>query len=1148
LTDRAPVKQAARVSPYKGLAPYGADDSSYFFGRNRERDVVIANVRARHLTVVYGESGVGKSSLLHAGVLSQLQQDAREDLEDSDSPEFVPVAFSAWRDDPVIGLLEAVRSCVARLLPDRTLGDSADHDLTGTLAQWARELDCEFLIILDQFEEYFLYHGHEEGDGTFDSEFPQALNDLQLPASFLVAIREDAFAKLDRFKTRVPGLLDNYLRIRHLDERCAREAIERPLDAWNESVPEAERVEVEEALVKAILREVKSGLQAEQSGQGVIEQNGHATEDERVEAPYLQLVLTRLWDEEEKEGSRTLRLKTLERLGGAEKIVQNHLDEALGALPEEEQDVAAAVFYYLVTPEGTKIAQSVETLAAYSGRSPSDVERVLEKLATGSTRIVRPVAPAPGVRGGTRYEIFHDVLAAAILDWRSRADKARLEEEREEAERRRAEAQAQARYQRRRAQAFRALAIGLGAMFAIGLAVWAISQQRSADRTRAASQSRKIAQQAVISIPTDPELAVLLARQALTIRDTHEAEEALREALMASNVRVAYRARHQEEVNTAAFSSDGARIVTANHDRTARIWETATGKTDRVLRGHKGFVSSAAFSPNGKFIVTASGDRTARIWDASTGKTLRILRGHRAAVQSAAFSPSGRMIVTASDDHTVRLWDASTGRRRGVLRGHTRAVNSASFSPDGRLIVSSSKDKKARIWRVATGTTVRVLHGHHDFVWKATFNRSGRKVLTASADGDARIWDVRTGLTKTILRGQGDIVMGAAFSPDGRRVLTTGVNGTARVWDVASRHTVLILRGHGGAVNDGAFSPKGDFVLTASRDRTARLWNVPPPPPRLRHAGPVHEAAFSADGKSVVTGSEDGAARVWSVSSRAPTGVFRAAAPVYAAAIGGNGRRLLSAGPKGASLWDVPTERVVRVLAREPLYGGALSPDGTVVALTDQEKHVFISDAAGRHKRTPIPTKAQVTKVEFSSDGTRVATVDQDGIANVFDATTGRPVATLSEPGQLTGQIELWDANFSPDGKLLVTAGSLGTVKLWDLRRELSVAALPGLTGDVYSAAFNNDGTLIVTASQNGRVDLWDRATGRRVGLLVRHHGEALDANFSPDGRYVVTAGVDHSARIVPCDVCAPIHDLLKLVPAHVTRDLSRQERELYLR
>jgi WD40 repeat protein len=69
-------------------------------------------------------------------------------------------------------------------------------------------------------------------------------------------------------------------------------------------------------------------------------------------------------------------------------------------------------------------------------------------------------------------------------------------------------------------------------------------------------------------------------------------------------------------VDSAAFSPDGSRIVTASGDKTARIWDAATAKEIAVLRGHESYVNSAAFSPDGARIITASGDRTARIWDA----------------------------------------------------------------------------------------------------------------------------------------------------------------------------------------------------------------------------------------------------------------------------------------------------------------------------------------------------------------------------------------------------------------------------------------------------------------------------------------------------------------------------------------------------
>ena len=124
---------------------------------------------------------------------------------------------------------------------------------------------------------------------------------------------------------------------------------------------------------------------------------------------------------------------------------------------------------------------------------------------------------------------------------------------------------------------------------------------------------------------------------------------------------------------SAAFSPDGQRIVTASADKTARIWDAASGKPiGEPLRGHTGAVASAAFSPDGKRIVTASADNTARLWDAATGQPIGApLTGHGNWVQRAAFSPDGKRVVTASWDKTARLWDAETGKQIGdPLKGH----------------------------------------------------------------------------------------------------------------------------------------------------------------------------------------------------------------------------------------------------------------------------------------------------------------------------------------------------------------------------------------------------------------------------------------------------------------------------------------------
>jgi len=125
-----------------------------------------------------------------------------------------------------------------------------------------------------------------------------------------------------------------------------------------------------------------------------------------------------------------------------------------------------------------------------------------------------------------------------------------------------------------------------------------------------------------------------------------------------------------------------------------------TGAVLATLSGHTGLVNSAAFSPNGDRIVTASFDNTARLWDARTGAVLATLSGHTDRVVSAVFSPDGASVVTASADKTARVWDSKTGAILAALSGHADWVNSAAFSPDGSRVVTASLDRTARIWQL----------------------------------------------------------------------------------------------------------------------------------------------------------------------------------------------------------------------------------------------------------------------------------------------------------------------------------------------------------------------------------------------------------------------------------------------------------------
>ena len=130
----------------------------------------------------------------------------------------------------------------------------------------------------------------------------------------------------------------------------------------------ARSVKAEHDLVEAVLDEVAAGrIERHLSGRGLVEEPERA---HRVEAPYLQLVLERLWEVERARGSEVLRASTLAELGGAQRIVEQHLERALARLDQGECDVVARLFNHLVTPSGTKIAHAVDDLARYAMVEP----------------------------------------------------------------------------------------------------------------------------------------------------------------------------------------------------------------------------------------------------------------------------------------------------------------------------------------------------------------------------------------------------------------------------------------------------------------------------------------------------------------------------------------------------------------------------------------------------------------------------------------------------------------------------------------------------------------------------------------------------------------------------------------------------------
>jgi WD40 repeat protein len=1169
-------------SPYKGLTYYSEQDAPFFFGRESETEIITANLMASRLTLLYGESGVGKSSVLHAGAMRRLRQTSHQNIEDWGRPEFVAVAFRNWQNDPIAGLRDAIRTAVAEVLPDVQPVEPMER-LDDELFEWCERIDGDLVIVLDQFEEYFLYHPNEGAPGTFFVEFPRALNRSDLRASFLIGIREDGLAKLDAFKGRIPNLFDNYLRIDHLSLKAARAAIEKPIEQWNALHVDQEDVAIEEGLVDAVLDQVRAGqffLGTGGAGTTTPEsKNGRGTV---IETPFLQLVMTRLWEEELETGSPVLRQATLERLGGAERIVRTHLDRVMGALPHEEQDLAADIFRQLVTPSGTKIAHALPDLAEYAERPESDLVPVIDHLSSSDVRVLRPVAPPPDQPGGLRYEIFHDVLAAAILDWRSRWRQAEVERELEESRK-------EQERERRRARMFQAVAAA-AIILAVGatlLGFWAFNQKNAAVKQRQTAHSEELAAKALLQ--PDPRLSLALSLAAADAKSTPDAEDALRVSLAQSRVRIILRG-HKNWVNTVRWSPDGRYLLTASDDKTAQIWDPQKPTKPLKVFRHQEFVNAASWSADGTRIVTASGN-AARVWTWRTAVPARTTQGRRAGgnplvlrigkptkdctkadncVSAALFGGAdSQYVMTASFDENVRIWDSTTGKM--LWQHQFDNLGTAAIDPSGtRIVVThglSDLQSEIYYWQDLTRKPIRInkpdKDGHHtqtDQANSVIFSADGKYVITASEDKTVAVWDAKTGENLVRMFGAREGIQGVAMSPPpgDKYIAAASKDSTVYLFDWKAENRLPKMLGHTDVVSDVDFSPQGKLLASASGDRTARIWALPPLQ-TLVHTQPVKWAAWSPNGRYAIT-----------ATAQCNSDPFICK----------------------AFLWDVSNPKaqpkLLKVLVKHTdwVTGAGFSPDSTkVVTSSDDQKARVWAVPSGKPLATLKGHTDWLNSASFSPNGKYVVTSSNDGTARIWNWAKGKGktirtihgidsvgsasfdpsgryvVTTGGTPHDYAVKVWAWQknvkkpfrtllghagqvayANWSSHGNYLVSASSDGTARVWDWRHETTISVLRGQAGALKDASFSADGRYVVTTSADGSTWIWDWRAAKAVTQVTFHADVVHSGAFSPDGHRILTGSDDWSADIFTCETCGAVADLVREAHDRVSRTVTPAE------
>ncbi len=1098
------------VCPYRGLEVFDEKHAEFFFGRDHDIRRVVEKLRDSRFLAVLGPSGCGKSSLVRAGVIPALE---RGDLPGSE-------AWTVRLITPTARPLIRLAVQLAQLFPqearesrqrtlDQLRADEQNLDQAAALAFAERPADERLMLVVDQFEEVFTLCDDEADRTAFVANLCSAATIPGGRVVVLLAMRADFYHRCAD-DPQLAALMDaRQFLVSPLTADGLRQAIERP--AWRVDL------RLQAGLVETILGDV-----ADRPGM----------------LPLLEYALREVW---QRRHGRMLTLEAYVAAGEVEGALAQRANAIYKSLTSAQQQIARRVLLRLIQPgEGTEDTRRRARMDELSTRAEekADVEAVVTALAdgrllaTGQDEVTKArvvdVSHVAMIRGwpelGAWIEENRELLRAhrrlteVASEWeaneqdetflyggiRLAAWQDRPLEDLNDLERAflAASREREARERSARRRRIRLTVAGLSAALAVisALAVLALVQRNQA-------LSRQLAANATAQLSIDPELSILLAREAFEVRPTREAEAVLRQAVLESRVRETLRG-HNGPVSGVAFSPDGQRLASAGDDGTVRIWDLAGDADPTVLSGHNGTVRGVAFSPDGQRLASTGDDGTVRIWDLAGGADPTVLRGHNGQVRDVAFSPDGQRLASTGNDGTVRIWDLAGGADPIVLRGHNGTVRGVAFSPDGQRLASAGFDGTVRVWQAAGDANPAVLSGHNGRVFGVAFSADGQRVASAGEDSTVRIWNLAGGADPIVIRGHNGEVFGVTFSSDGQRVASASDDGTVRIWDLAGGADPVILRGHNGPVFGITLSPDGQRVAAGGADGTVRIWNLAggADPIVIRgHNGQVFGVTFSTDGQRIAAGGADGTVRVWQTAGGADSVLLR----------GHNGT----------------------------VGGVAFSPDGQQLASAGDDGTVRIWDPRGGADSIVLHGhNGAVGDVAFSPDGRGVASAGADGTVRVWQTVGGAdPVILHGHRGPAR------DVAFSPDGKQLASPGNDGTVRIWDLAGGADPIVLRGHNGPVVGVAFSPDGKQLASTGIDAAIRVWQTA-GRADPMILRgHNGPVVRVAFSPDGKRLASASLDGTVRVWTCEVCGPIEEVLALGEERITRELTCEEHATFL-
>jgi outer membrane protein assembly factor BamB/HEAT repeat protein len=368
-----------RGGPYRFLNYFDVPDSEFYFGREDDVEAVLQMVQQHRLSVLFGKSAIGKTSLLRAGLMARL----KKETEDADAETVRPwlAAYARCEDDPI----ESIRNSIIEAADALGFDPSAladEPDLMAFVNGIADLTRRDVLVLLDQFEDYFVKLGARVRE-DFIETIAGCLNSDDCNLRLLLSVREDFVGELFELRAKLPEIMHHMYRVRKMSREQAENAIIKPAQNFD--------IQVERDLVTLMLDDLMR---------------------DGIEPAQLQIVCDRLY-ESLSHGSRVITQRIYERHGGAEKILSGYLDHMLNQFPLTDRRLARDVLKHMVASSELKAQRSLQRIAAEINEDREQVEKVLARLV--DLRLIRSV----GRDRNRDFELVHEYLAKDIAAWMS---------------------------------------------------------------------------------------------------------------------------------------------------------------------------------------------------------------------------------------------------------------------------------------------------------------------------------------------------------------------------------------------------------------------------------------------------------------------------------------------------------------------------------------------------------------------------------------------------------------------------------------------------------------------------------------------------------------------------------------------------------